>query len=154
MHRPVVKNVILASADQVAIDAVSSKMMGFDPLSIPYIKIASEKGLGCGDPREIEIVGDADAANEDWGFQVGYNLHRFLGWLSWYGPTRHLQKLIFHTPLVNIPIFVGEMYQNHMHWPAVEKHIYEQWRAETDWGRLFSRYQQEGALVKGSHERA
>jgi len=31
---PVVKNVMLASADQVAIDAVSAKMMGFDPLSI------------------------------------------------------------------------------------------------------------------------
>ncbi|HEY7293057.1 MAG TPA: DUF362 domain-containing protein, partial [Vicinamibacterales bacterium] len=28
---PVVKNVMLASADQVAIDAVSAKMMGFDP---------------------------------------------------------------------------------------------------------------------------
>jgi len=31
---PVVKNVMLASADQVAIDAVSAKMMGFDTLSI------------------------------------------------------------------------------------------------------------------------
>ena len=28
---PVEKNVILASADQVAIDAVSAKLMGFDP---------------------------------------------------------------------------------------------------------------------------
>ena len=31
---PVVKNVMLASADQVAIDAVSAKMMGFDPMSL------------------------------------------------------------------------------------------------------------------------
>src|SRR6266702_5861849 len=31
---PVVKNVMLASADQVAIEAVSAKLMGFDPLSI------------------------------------------------------------------------------------------------------------------------
>ena len=29
---PYVKNVILASADQVAIDAVAAKLMGFDPL--------------------------------------------------------------------------------------------------------------------------
>jgi uncharacterized protein (DUF362 family) len=31
---PVVKDVMLASADQVAIDAVAASMMGFDPLSI------------------------------------------------------------------------------------------------------------------------
>ncbi|MCJ7621842.1 MAG: DUF362 domain-containing protein, partial [Anaerolineae bacterium] len=43
---PEVKNVILASADQVAIDAVAAKMMGFDPLSIDYIRLAHERGLG------------------------------------------------------------------------------------------------------------
>ena len=45
---PVVKNVMLASADQVAIDAVSAKMMGFDPLSIDYIRLAHEDRLGVG----------------------------------------------------------------------------------------------------------
>jgi len=34
MIRPVIKNVILPSADQVAIDAVAAKLMGFDPMSI------------------------------------------------------------------------------------------------------------------------
>ena len=57
---PYVKNVILASADQVAIDAVAAKLMGFDPMSIKFIRLAHDLGLGCGDPREIEIVGDAD----------------------------------------------------------------------------------------------
>ena len=60
---PVVKNVMLASADQVAIDAVSAKMMGFDPMSLDYIRLAHEDGLGVGDPRDIEIVGDVDAAS-------------------------------------------------------------------------------------------
>jgi uncharacterized protein (DUF362 family) len=45
---PVRKNVLLASADQVAIDAVASKMMGFDPMSIKYIALAHESGLGVG----------------------------------------------------------------------------------------------------------
>ena len=58
---PHVKNVILASADQVAIDAVAAKLMGIDPLSIKFIRLAHDLGLGCGDPREIEIVGDAAA---------------------------------------------------------------------------------------------
>ena len=55
---PHVKNVILASADQVAIDAVAARLMGFDPLSIKFIRLAHDAGLGCGDPRDIEIVGD------------------------------------------------------------------------------------------------
>ncbi len=143
---PVVKNVILASEDQVAIDAVAAKLMGFDPMTIPYIRIATEQGLGCGNPRDIQIVGDEDAGNESWGFEVGMNFHRFLGWLSWYGPTKFLQKLIFHTPVVNIPIFVSEFNHDYVHWPLKEKHIYEQWRAETQWGQLFQRYQQEGTL--------
>jgi uncharacterized protein (DUF362 family) len=70
---PKIKNVILASGDQVAIDAVAAKLMGFDPLSIPYIRLAHEAGLGVGDPREIELVGDTDLANESWGFSVGDN---------------------------------------------------------------------------------
>src|SRR4030088_1746281 len=32
---PEIKNVVLASGDQVAVDAVAAKLMGFDPLSIP-----------------------------------------------------------------------------------------------------------------------
>jgi len=142
---PVVKNVILASADQVAIDAVSAKLMGFDPLSIPYIRMAHEKGLGVGDPAEIEMVGD-DVSGESWGFKVGYNVHRFLAWMAWYGPTRVLQKLVLRTPLVAVPIFMSEFNHDWIHWPLKEKHVYEKWRDTTPWGRMFQRYQTEGTL--------
>jgi uncharacterized protein (DUF362 family) len=145
--KPIIKNVILASADQVAIDAVSAKMMGFDPLSIPYIRLAHERGLGTGDVREIEIVGD-DVSGESWGFEVGYNFHRFLAWLAWYGPTRFLQNLIMRTPLVAFPIFVSEFNHDYIHWPLKEKKMYEDWRANTSWGQLFQQYQQEGFLGK------
>jgi hypothetical protein len=143
---PVVKNVILASADQVAIDAVAAKMMGFDPLSIGYIRLAHERGLGVGDPREIALVGD-DVSGESWGFQVGQSFHRFLAWLSWYGPTRVLQKLIFRTPIVIIPQLVSEINHDYIHWPLKEKHIYERWRQETPWGQLFQRYEREEHLA-------
>ena len=43
---PHAKNVILASADQVAIDAVAARLMGFDPLSIKFIRLAHDAGLG------------------------------------------------------------------------------------------------------------
>ncbi|MEO0077932.1 MAG: DUF362 domain-containing protein [candidate division WOR-3 bacterium] len=143
---PVVKNVILASGDQVAIDAIAALMMGFDPMSIKYIRLAHEQGLGVGDPREIELVGD-DVSGENWGFSVGWNLHRFLGWLSWYGPTRVLQKLLFHTPLVYLPILVSELNHDYIHWPLKERKIYQRWRQETGWGKLFQEYEQKGCLL-------
>ncbi len=140
MIRPVEKNVILASADQMAIDAVAAKLMGFDPLSITYIRLAHEHGLGVGDPREIELVGD-NVAGESWGFKVGYNSHSFLAWLAWYGPTRVLQKLVLRTPLVIIPTLIGEIEQDYLYWPLKYRRIAAQWRENTAWGQLFQRYQ-------------
>jgi hypothetical protein len=142
---PIVKNVILASADQVAIDAVAARLMGFDPLSIRYIRVAHERGLGVGDVREIELVGD-DVSGENWNFHVGYNSHSFLAWLSWYGPTKRLQKLLFRTPIVVVPTFVSEIEQDYMYWPLKYRHVAARWRAETTWGHLFQEYQRRGYL--------
>jgi len=142
---PETKNVILASGDQVAIDAIAAKMMGFDPLDIGYIRLAQEQGLGVGDPREIEVVGD-DISGENWRFKVGVNFHRMMGWLSWYGPTRVLQRLLFHTPFVHVAAFVSEAYHDYLRWPLKERHIYEHWRKETPWGQLFAEYQEKGHL--------
>jgi hypothetical protein len=146
LMEPVVKNVILASADQVAFDAVAAKLMGFDPLSIKYICLAHDQGLGVGDPREIELVGD-DVSNENWGFKVGYSTHTFLAWLSWYGPTRVLQKLLFRSPIVVIPTLIGEVEQDYVYWPLKFRSVAEYWRAHKTWGHLFQRYQQEGVLA-------
>jgi len=143
--KPVVKNVILASADQVAIDAVAARLMGMDPMSIGYIRLAHERGLGIGDPAAIEVIG-ADVSKENWGFSVGASFHRFLGWLSWYGPTRILQKLIFRTCLVNIPILISEFNHDYLHWPLKEKGIFETWKRDTPWGHLFETYEKEGNL--------
>jgi uncharacterized protein (DUF362 family) len=138
---PVVKNVMLASADQVAIDAVSAKMMGFDPLSLDYIRLAHEDGLGVGDPREIEIVGDVDAAAENWHFHVGKNLVRVGGGdLIWFGPLKRLQKLFFHTPLVNGFILASDVYHDFYRWPLLDRRVFERWCEGTDWGQLFLRY--------------
>jgi uncharacterized protein (DUF362 family) len=145
MLQPVVKNLILASADQVAIDAVAARLMGFDPLSIKYIRLAHQQGLGCGDPRQIELVGD-DVAGESWGFKIGHNSHSFLAWLAWYGPTRVFQKLVLRTPFVVVPTFIGEVEQDYMFWPLKYKAIARRWRESTSWGKLFQQYQQLGCL--------
>ena len=144
---PEVKNIILASADQVAIDAIAAKMMGFDPLSIDYIHLAHDRGLGVGDPAEIEVVGD-DVSGESWGFEVGSTLHKKLAYLSWYGPAKFLQKLIFRTPLVCIPVLFSEFYHDYYRWPVKECKVYDRWREDTPWGQLFVRYEREGHLAE------
>jgi len=151
---PVVKNVMLASADQVAIDAVAAKMMGFDPLSIDYIRLAHEDGLGVGDPRSIEIVGDRDAANENWRFHVGKNLVRIGGGdLIWFGPLKRFQKLFFRTPLVNGFILASEVYHDLYRWPLVDRRAFERWCDDTAWGQLFLRYAQMGPQGDGLDSR-
>ena len=62
-----IKDRILASADQVAIDAVAAKMMGFDPMDLKFIRLAHERGLGCGDVSKIEVAGE-DISEVNWKF--------------------------------------------------------------------------------------
>jgi uncharacterized protein (DUF362 family) len=139
--QPVVKNVMLASADQVAIDAVAAKLMGFDPLGIEYIRLAHDDRLGVGDPREIEIVGD-DISGESWGFEVGDNSASLVGNLLWFSPLKVFQKLFFRTPLVHMFIFGSEFYHDYYRWPFRDRAVFEKWSRETAWGELFTRYEQ------------
>jgi uncharacterized protein (DUF362 family) len=142
---PEVKNILLASEDQVAIDAVAAKLMGFDPMTIRYIRLATEKGLGNGDVHQIELVGD-DISEENWNFKITRNSHTFLAWLAWYGPTRFLQRIVLHSPLVTLPIAIAKAEQDYFYWPFKYKQVSREWQNNTEWGALFQRYQQEGHL--------
>jgi uncharacterized protein (DUF362 family) len=148
---PVIKDYILASADQVAIDAVAAKMMGFDPLSIEYIRVAHEDGLGVGDVRDIEIVG-ADISHESWGFHVGNNLASMAGHLTWFGPLKGMQNLLFRTPIVHMFIFASESYHDYYRWPIKDKRVFDHWRTTTPWGKLFQHY--EAAAPVPAHTKA
>jgi len=144
---PEIKNVLLASGDQVAIDAVAAKLMGFDPLSIPYIRLAHDAGLGVGDPRNIELVGDADLASESWNFRVGDNGASRVGDVVWFGPLKPVQNVLMRTPLVNLFILGSEVYHDYYRWPARDRKVFEDWLANTSWGNLFQEYHRVGALA-------
>jgi len=136
---PVIKNLILASADQVAIDAVAAKMMGFDPMSIKYINLAHNAGLGVGRPEEIEVVGD-DVSRENWHFKVGDNLASRVGDLLWFSPVKKIQNFFFRTPLVNVFILGSEAYHDYFRWPLRDRRTFETWLSVTPWGKLFQEY--------------
>src|SRR5262249_43837503 len=97
---PPVGNLVLASADQVAIDALAARIMGFDPMEIRYLRMCHDRGLGTADPRDIEILGDVEAADVNMGFKTSRSLVIWGDQLIRRGPLRPLKHLLLHTPLV------------------------------------------------------
>jgi len=136
---PIEKDYMLASADSVAIDAVAAKMMGFDPMKIGFIRMAHDAGLGVGDPREIEILGE-DIKNVNFRFWVGDNFASQFGDLLWFSPLKRFQKLLFHTPLVYLFVFSSYFYHDQIWWPLVGKKIQQTIRFNTKWGKFFHEY--------------
>jgi uncharacterized protein (DUF362 family) len=70
---PRIKNLILAATDSLAIDAIAARLMGFDPMSIPFIRMAHERGLASATRDTSTLVGD-DVSNENFGFQTRKSL--------------------------------------------------------------------------------
>lgn len=133
------KNVILASADQVAIDAVSAKMQGFDPLSIPFLRIAHEMGLGVADPREIELLGDAEELEHPWGFIQEDTFASKGQKMIYHGPLKPLEKVLLQSPLVPWSYFASNFYHNVYWYPFIGRKRVEA-ALQTPWGRLFKDY--------------
>jgi Domain of unknown function (DUF362) len=136
---PRIGNLILASADQVAIDATAARIMGFAPLEIPYLRMCHERGLGVADPRDIEIVGDVEAAEVDMGFKTSRSLVIWGDQLIRRGPLRPLKHLLLHTPLVAWAPFASNVYHDWLWYPTIGKSRIRQF-GSTPWGRLFRQY--------------
>jgi uncharacterized protein (DUF362 family) len=139
---PMDKNVILASADQVAIDAVSAKMMGFDPMGIKFIRLATEAGLGMGDLKEVELVGD-DISTQNWGFEVGSNWAVAFVRPFWFNSRlARFQKIFFHTPLVYFFVFGSFFFHDYLWYPLIGKARVKDWLS-TPWGKKWQSYWEE-----------
>ena len=136
---PLVKNYILAGGDMVAIDAVAAKMMGFDPLSIKFIRLAHERGLGCGDVREIDIAGE-DISSVNFHFAAHEDTLASRGQkMIYWGPLKPLEHLLLRTPLAPLSYIASRLYHD-VYWynfvglPRVKKAL------QTEWGKLFTSY--------------
>ena len=136
---PYVKNVILASADQVAIDAVAAKLMGFDPLSIGFLRLAHDAGLGCADPREIDIVGERSAAEENWHFEGPFRKMTFasrMQHLIYWGPLKAPLEWSLKTVLAPWSYVASVVYHDSFWYPVKARRLMADVLA-SDWGRLF-----------------
>jgi uncharacterized protein (DUF362 family) len=134
-----IKNVIIAGADQVAVDAVAARLMGFDPLSIGYIRIAHEMGLGIGDMDSIELVGD-DISGVDWRFKKNENTFASRGQkLIYWGPLKPLENLLLRSPIAPWSFFASNLYHNE-YWLRLIGRRRIRAAMKTDWGKLFQSY--------------
>jgi uncharacterized protein (DUF362 family) len=133
------KNILLASADQVAIDAVSAKLQGFDPMSIRFIRRAHELGFGVGDPRQIKIVGYDIGQEAPWGFKQEDTFASRGQKMIYHGPLKPFEKLLLQSPLVPWSYFASNFYHNVYWYPFVGRGRVQA-ALETRWGRLFREY--------------
>jgi uncharacterized protein (DUF362 family) len=54
---PVDAKVALASLDALALDTLTTKMMGFDPAKVPYLVAMAQAGMGQGDLTKVQTLG-------------------------------------------------------------------------------------------------
>ena len=136
---PHVKDYILASGDMVAIDAVAAKMMGFDPLSLKFIRLAHEAGLGCGDVREIDIVGE-DISNVNFHFNGAADTFASRGQkLIYWGPLKPLEKFLLRTAIAPWSYAASILYHDYYWYPFIGRPRVKR-ALESEWGQLFARY--------------
>ena len=135
---PKIKNYILASADSVAIDAVAAKMMGYNPMDIPYIRMCDEMGLGTGNPDNIEILGE-DISVVNFNFTTKKSLVIWGDQMLRKGFLRFLEKPLLHSPLVVWAPFASNLYHDFFWYPIIGKKRIRQFM-KTEWGKLFQKY--------------
>jgi uncharacterized protein (DUF362 family) len=148
---PHAKNVILASDDQVAIDAVAAKLMGIDPMSIRFIKLAHDLGLGCGDPRDIEIVGDQSAGAENWHFTGPFRKMTFASRMQhkiYWGPLKGPIEWSLKTVLAPWAYIASVVYHDSFWYPMLAKQKMHDVLG-SPWGRLFRHWERVTADERG-----
>jgi hypothetical protein len=135
---PRIKNVILAGADSVALDAVAARLMGFDPLSIPYLRLCQEQGLGVADPARIDLVGD-DVKGVNFGFKAKRSFVIWGDQMLRKGPLQPMEHLLLHTKLVGWAPLASNIYHDYVWYPTVGQRRIREFMG-TGWGELFQSY--------------
>jgi len=136
---PHIKNYILASGDQVAIDAIAAKMMGFDPMGLAFLRLAHEQGLGCADPSEIEIVGE-DISEVNFHFHANQDTFASRGQkMIYHGPLKPLEKALLRSFIAPWSYYASRLYHDAFWYPFVGRPRVKK-ILQTEWGKLFERY--------------
>jgi len=146
------KDIILASADQVAIDAISARLQGFDPMKLDFIRLAHERGLGIGDPEQIEIAGYDIRQEPAWDFVQEDTFASRGQKMIYHGWLKGLEKPLLRSPVVPWSYFASNFYHNVYWYPWVGRRRCEE-ALETGWGRLFRDYGDGTVVLPGMQKK-
>jgi len=113
--------------------------MGFDPLSIKFIRLAHEKGLGVGDPNEIEVVGD-DISEVNFKFNGFKDTFASKGQkMIYHGLFKPLEKLLLRTAIAPWSYIASRAYHD-VYWYPIHGRRRVNEAMKTKWGELFQKY--------------
>lgn len=133
------RNLLLAGADQVAVDATSARLMGLDPFEIPFLRMAHEDGLGTADAREIEVVG-ADIDEVRWQVAARQDTFASRGQKAIYwGPLKRLENFLLRTVIAPWSYAASRLYHD-VYWYNVIGRGRVRQALRGPWGELFLRY--------------
>ena len=114
-------------------------MMGFDPMSIKFIRLAHERGLGCGDVSLINVVGE-DISQVNWEFTGAENTFASRGQkLIYWGPLKPVEKILLRSPFVGLAFLASNFYHNG-YWLKTRGRSRINAALKTEWGKLFQSY--------------
>jgi len=136
--RPEVKNYLLAGADQVAVDAVAAKMMGFDPLEIGYLRMCHEREIGIADPDRIQVIGE-DVSDVNFGFRVRRSPVIAGDQIIRRGFLRSLEKVLLRSSLAGWAPMASNLYHDYLWYPLIGKRHLRRFE-QTGWGSLWKSY--------------
>ena len=108
-------------------------------MSIPFIRLADEHGLGFGRFDEIRVVGE-DIEEVNWRFSAAENTLASRGQkLIYWGPLKSLENVLLRSFLTPWAYAASNLYHN-AYWLKVigAKRVRE--AMKTPWGRLFQEY--------------
>lgn len=134
-----IKDFLLASSDLVALDSIAAKMMGFNPLSLDYLRLAQEQNLGIADPKNIKILG-TDISKVNWHYQRKDTLASRGQKLIYHHSPLWFEKLLLQSPLVPWSYFASNFYHDIYWWKMFGKGRVEKF-LKTPWGKLFLQYE-------------
>jgi uncharacterized protein (DUF362 family) len=146
---PRIKNCLLAGYDQVAVDTIVAKMLGFEPLKLPAIKLAHDEGLGCGDFDQIEIIGE-DLSNVNWKFKVKRSLVIWGDQMVRKGTLSFLHPLMHNKLFMALPILGSLVYHDMFWYPSVGKKRIKKFM-KTSWGKMFENYPAKTSGIINKH---
>ena len=133
------RDVVVAGTDQVAVDSICARLMGFDPMEIPFLRIAHERGLGQADLAGIDVVGE-DLEKSAWTVERSSETLASRGQkLIYWGPLKPLEKLLLRTIIAPWSYIASRLYHD-LYWFNFHGRRRARTALQTKWGRLFRSY--------------